>query len=53
MIRFNVIESRVPKVMATTKEFLVIFMMALGATSILAAIIYFLMYIFTNGMDLM
>jgi hypothetical protein len=36
--------------MATTKEFLVIFMMALGATSILAAIIYFLMSIFFHGM---
>jgi len=53
MIRFNVIESRVPKVMATTKEFLVIFMMAVGATAIIGAIVYFLMSILTNGMDLM
>jgi len=50
MIRLNVIESRVPPVIATTKEFLLIFMMALGATSILAAITYFLVSILTHGM---
>ena len=53
MVRLNVIESRVPPVIATAKESLVIFMMAVGATSILAAIIFFLMYIFTHGIGLM
>jgi len=50
MIRLNVIESRVPPVIATTKEFLVIFVMTLGATSLYGALIYFLMSIFTHGM---
>jgi len=50
MVRFNIIESRVPKVLATTKEFLVIFMMALGATSILGAIVYFFVSILAHGM---
>jgi len=50
MIRLNVIESKVPPVIATTKEFLVIFVMALGATAIIGAFVYFLMSIFTQGM---
>ena len=50
MIRINVIESRVPAVMATTKEFLVIFMMALAATAILEGIIFFLVHLFTHVM---
>ena len=48
MVRINVIESRGPAVMVTIKEFLVIFMMALAATAILGAIIFFLVYLFTH-----
>ena len=50
MVRINVIESRLPVVMATTKEFLVIFMLALAVTSILGAIIFFLVHLFTHVM---
>jgi len=53
MVRFNVIESRVPPVMATPKEVLEVFLLALGATSIIALIVFCLIYLFTRFMGWM
>ena len=53
MVRFNIIESRVPPVMATPKEVFAIFMMALAATSIIALTVFCLVYIFTHVMGWM
>jgi len=53
MVRFNIIESRVPPVMATPKEVLDVFMLALGATSIIGLIVFCLVYLFTHFMGWM
>jgi len=50
MVRINIIETRVPPVPATPKEVLEVFLLALGATSIIALIVFCLVHLFTHFM---
>jgi hypothetical protein len=53
MVRINIIETRVPPVPATVKEALEVFLWALGATAIIALIVFCLAYLFTHFMGWM